>query len=47
MSTLHDETADAAPRKTSRRAKIWGWAGVGVLVFAWFLVAGYNRFAGG
>ena len=38
MSTVDDETADAAPRRTSRRAKIWGWAGVAVLVAiaSWF-----------
>lgn len=37
MSTLDDETADS-PRGTSRRAKIWGWAGVAVLVViaSWF-----------
>lgn len=38
MSTLDDETAGSAPRATSRRAKIWGWAGVAVLVViaSWF-----------
>ena len=38
MSTLDDETAEPVTRRTSRRAKIWGWAGVAVLVAiaSWF-----------
>lgn len=40
MGTPDDELADARPR-VSRRAKVWGWVGVGVLVlvasvFGWF-----------
>ena len=33
-----DDEASVAPKRVSRRAKIWGWAGVGLLVAiaSWF-----------
>ena len=33
-----DDEASASPKRVSRKAKAWGWAGVGVLVLiaAWF-----------
>ena len=41
MSTSDDELPDARPR-VSRRAKVWGWVGAGVL---FLVVAGYAWFA--